>query len=192
MTDDRIAALTQAVDALTARVRHLEDCEEIRRLLYAYARGVDRVDEDLLDPCYHDDSYDSHGNWEGDKRQVVDLLVSRGRATATWKSTHHLGNILIDLKGDVAQVETYFVAYQWQERPEGRFTRTRTGRYLDRMERRDGRWRVADRRVVDDWSRLDPVVATSPDADMNTATSARDRSDASYRVLEGFMAGWRD
>lgn len=29
------------------------------------------------------------------------------------------------------------------------------GRYLDRMERRDGRWAIAHRDVVFDWSRVD-------------------------------------
>ena len=33
------------------------------------------------------------------------------------------------------------------------------GRYLDTMTFRDGRWAIADRKVVFDWSRSDPASA---------------------------------
>lgn len=34
-----------------------------------------------------------------------------------------------------------------------------TGRYLDRYERRDGEWRIAERHIAIDWQRTDPVGA---------------------------------
>jgi hypothetical protein len=34
------------------------------------------------------------------------------------------------------------------------------GRYLDRMEKRDGVWKIVDRVGTTDWTRLDPPTAT--------------------------------
>jgi SnoaL-like domain len=185
MTDRGTSDLAHEVEQLAARVRYLEDCEEIRQLMYTYARGVDRIDQDLLEQVYHPDAYDNHGSWEGDARTAIDLLVTRGRAGTASASNHLLGNMLIDIKGDVAHAETYFIAYQRQHRDGKIYTRARAGRYLDQFERRDGRWRVLNRQVVDDWSRFDEVVATSPDADMNRVQGMRDETDPSYR-LGGF------
>lgn len=185
MTEQSTGDLAQEVKQLSERLRYLEDCEEIRQLMYTYARGVDRIDQGQLEQVYHPDAYDNHGSWEGDAKTAVDLLVTRGRAGTASASNHHLGNMLIEINGDVAQAETYFIAYQRQHRDGKTYTRARAGRYLDQFERRDGRWRVLNRQVVDDWSRIDEVVATSPDADMNRAQGKRDATDPSYR-LGGF------
>ena len=96
---------------------------------------------------------------------------------------HHLGNMLIDLAGDVANVETYFLAIQRRELDGKTWTRTRAGRYLDRFEKRAGTWRVLHRRVVDDWSRLDEVVATAAEVGPNNTHGRRDAEDASYELL---------
>ncbi|MBF9032669.1 nuclear transport factor 2 family protein [Rhodobacterales bacterium HKCCE2091] len=169
------------MEALTEEVRYLRDCEDIRQAMYAYARGVDRADLDLIGPSFHDDAEDDHGNFRGDKAAVMSALKRSGENPAVTGSMHHLGNMLIDLRGDVADVETYFVAYQRREEDGRIYTRARAGRYLDRFEKRDGRWRVKSRRVVDDWSRLDEVVETAREVGADNTHGARDRTDASYR-----------
>jgi len=189
MADDKITALAHAVEKLEKEVTYLRDLEEIRKAIYGYARGFDRVDESLLNQIYHDDAFDNHGNWHGDRDQTLKILLEKGRSGRVQNAMHHLGNMLIDLKGDVAHVETYFVSYAKYAEGGKTYTRSRAGRYLDRFEKRDGRWRVKNRQVVDDWSRIDEVVAFCPDAGKNEAPSRRDSSDASYR-LEGYMADW--
>ncbi len=52
--------------------------------------------------------------------------------------------------------------------------------------KRDGVWRVLHRRVVDDWSRLDEVVATAKEVGPDNNHATRDRNDLSYSV-EGFV-----
>jgi hypothetical protein len=163
--------------------------EEIRQAMYAYARGVDRLDEALITAAYHEDAWDDHGNFRGDRSTAVGTIMRRGAAGATSASMHHIGNILIDLHGDTADVETYFVAYQLRVADGRTYTRMRAGRYLDRFDCRDGRWRIAKRRVVDDWSRLDEVVATAPEVGADNAIGARDSHDASYE-LDGFAQHW--
>ena len=75
---------------------------------------------------------------------------------------HFVGNQLVEVDGDVAHAESYCVAYH---------RRAATGstrpaydliiglRYGDRLERRDGEWRIADRVCAFDWSRTDDVTA---------------------------------
>lgn len=168
--------------ALVAAVRELLDKEEIRQVMYAYARGTDRCQPDLIRDAYHSDAWDDHGNFAGGREHVVETIVGRG-ATAP-VSMHHLGNVLIELQGDGANVETYFMACQVLEREGRTYTRIRAGRYLDRFERREGRWRVARRRVVDDWSRLDEVVATAPSVTDECHHSTRGADDPSFELSD--------
>lgn len=182
-TDQNTAALLRE---LTEKVRRLSDCEEIRQVLYRYARGVDRVDGPLVEQSYHEDAYDSHGNWRADGRaEVMQVLMARLRSNPSTMSCHNMGNILIDLQGDTATVETYFIAYARTPEGDRTFTRARAGRYLDQFERRDGAWRIRHRQVIDDWSRLDEVVSAAPEVTAECAHGTRNASDPSYR-LAGF------
>jgi len=181
-----LETLHAQLQALAEDVRHLRDCEAIRQAMYAYARGVDRGDAELLAPAFHDDAYDDHGNFKGDKAAALAHLKRSAEVKETTASFHHLGNILIDLKGDEADVETYFMASQRREEGGKTYTRMRVGRYLDHFVRRDGKWRVLKRRVIDDWSRLDEVVATAWEVGPDNNLGTRDRNDPSYTV-EGFL-----
>jgi len=54
-------------------------------------------------------------------------------------------------------------------------------RYCDRLERRDGEWRIANRVCAMDWSRIDAVPASwefPPEA----VRGLRDRTDPAYGV----------
>ncbi len=53
-------------------------------------------------------------------------------------------------------------------------------RYVDRLERRDGEWRIADRRCVFDWSRRDTITGEW-DLPGEALRGARDRNDPVYR-----------
>ena len=183
--DAAIAELAAKVEAMGAELAYLRDCEEIRQAMYAYCRGVDRADMDLLDAAFHEDAIDDHGNFSGTKEDAMAALRKSGKNPEVKASMHHLGNVLIDLRGDVADVESYFVAYQRREMDGKTYTRSRAGRYLDRFVKRDGRWRVLSRKVVDDWSRLDEVVETAREVGPKNTICTRDRNDASY-AMEGF------
>jgi hypothetical protein len=167
---------------LERRLQELLDKEEIRQVMYAYARGTDRCQPELIADAYHEDAWDDHGSFSGGPGVVVDTII--GNSSLSTGSMHHLGNILIELLGDIAHVETYFVACQVQERDARTYTRLRAGRYLDRFERRDDRWRIARRRVVDDWSRLDEVVTPAPSVTDECSRGTRDSSDPSFELSD--------
>ena len=44
----------------------LIDREQIRDVIYRYARGVDRRDYELVRSCYHPNATDDHGSYKGD------------------------------------------------------------------------------------------------------------------------------
>ena len=182
---DSIQALQAQVTALADEVQRLRDHEAIRQAMYAYARGVDRGDADLLEPAFHDDAEDDHGNFRGTKADALAALAKSAANPATTASVHHLGNILIDLHGDTANVETYFMASQTRVEDGKTWTRMRAGRYLDHFVKENGRWTVLRRKVIDDWSRLDEVIQTAKEVGPDNNHGTRNREDHSYGV-EGF------
>jgi hypothetical protein len=98
---------------------------------------------------------------------------------------HMLGNILIEINGAQAAVETYFHAFH-RVGPEGaKFDSIVSGRYLDNFERREGIWRIARRKVVRDWAR--DYVDSADWAALPAATrgqyGGRHPQDHSYAVF---------
>jgi 3-phenylpropionate/cinnamic acid dioxygenase small subunit len=173
------------VDELVAR-------QEITELLYRYCRGIDRLDWELVRSCYHDDALDDHSIFRGSPDEFVAFF--REMLTPMEATTHTLGNILITVDGDVAGSEAYILA--WHRLPADGPTPpqdfTASGRYVDRLERRNGTWRIAHRTVVFDWTRIEPVGAEFPvPADVDIVWGRRDRDDLSYAVLEHPVAAGR-
>jgi hypothetical protein len=126
---------------------------EITDVLTEYVHGADRNNWDLVRGCYHHDATDDHGLYSGDVDGLIAFLAS---VAATLSSTsHHLSPPHIELDGDTARTETYCLG--WYERPgnDGVVWSIAQGlRYLDRFERRVGRWAIAERIVVLDWERV--------------------------------------
>lgn len=137
----------------------LLDKDAIRDCLYRYARGVDRADEALLRSAYWPDAHDCHGAYLGGVDGFIAQALPRLRAGG--RGVHQISNVLIELHGDLAAVESSFLALQTTAAAPAQATFL-CGRYLDRFERRGGEWRIADRTVVYDWieERTRPELAT--------------------------------
>ena len=141
---------------LDPRVQELLDKQEIHDLLMRYCRGVDRGDRDLIAGVYYPDAVDDHGDFVVDGEHVADLFVRLVNRSPKG-GMHFIGNQLIEVEGDTAFAESYFLAIKDIDRDGRAHTRVRAGRYVDRLERRDGRWAIAERVVVDEWNRVDAV-----------------------------------
>ena len=131
--------------------------EEIREVIYRYARGIDRMDFDLVAACYHPDAYDDHGTFQGNVPEFVEMC--KGFLPRFVVTQHFMGNLLIEVEGDTARAETYAVAYHRKELADGSGHDDVFGiRYVDRFEQRDGGpWLIAHRVVATEWRRVDPV-----------------------------------
>ncbi|WP_167042466.1 nuclear transport factor 2 family protein [Salinibacterium sp. ZJ454] len=158
----------EAVRALVARA-------EIEQVVLKYCRGVDRQDWNLVRSCYHADAVDNHGSFIGGPDSLVEWMQSRHASIDV--CVHFVGNVLIDVHGDEAAVESYYMAYQ-ELAPGGvavkALTRDREtleesattglqlrmlGRYVDWFERRDEvGWRIAHRQVVIESGHLESLI----------------------------------
>lgn len=143
-----------------AAVRELLDRQAIHDVVLRYCRGIDRLDLDLVRGCYHPDGIDHHTGFDG---TVDEYLAWVGPKLELLGGTmHHLGNHLVELFGDVAISETYSTNVHWGHPTRGDFTSG--ARFLDLMERRDGRWAIAERWAVREWTRSDEGAMISPEA----------------------------
>lgn len=111
--------------------------DDLRELVTLYCRGVDRRDIDLLRSIFHPDaeldfSVDyvagSIDHWLGHVPQAP---------SGFGITQHHVTNSVFRVEGDVAEGETYVIAYHMLLLPaEGIYVAG--ARYLDRFERRNG------------------------------------------------------
>src|SRR4051812_9213321 len=164
-----------AHDGWEQSVRSLLDKQAITETLLRYCRGIDRLHVELIRSAYHPDSTDDHGLFKGN-----------GHDFASWAMTvlpnleisqHKISNIQIELSGDFARVETYFLAVHVPKG--GNVEEFVYGRYVDRFELRDGGWKIADRKVVLDFSTVHPRGQAYPYKD-KFLQFARDRTDPVY------------
>jgi hypothetical protein len=174
---DRIAALER-------RLAELADREAIRDCLYRYCRGIDRSDEAALRSAYWPDATDRHGPFQGTAAGFIDWAVTK--LAEGGRNVHMVGNIAIELRGEVAAVESYFHALQADRTAAVLLC----GRYVDRFERRGGEWRVAARVVVYDWMQ---ALAAEPGSEaerfgVRQPIGARQPDDPWYALLASLPA----
>jgi ketosteroid isomerase-like protein len=172
-----------------AALRRLLDESEIRAVLARYARGIDRRDMDTVRSCYHPDATDAHGQYNGSVEGFIQNSISRWTGKSE-SMTHTFGQSLIEIDGDKAWVESYCVCYiRLKPEQDGGTPMDRLGniRYVDLFERRNGKWLIAQRKVVHQPGRIDPVEIDPPLAEL--AFRARsDPEDPSYdRRPESFL-----
>ena len=136
------------MDALENQIRQLLDREEIRAVLVSHARTLDRHDLDGLAEAYHEGALENHGAFQGDARVLASRTGEEHAAFCT-AHLHYVSNHTIDLEGDLAHAETYFLAGLL--RKDG-LTEMVGGRYIDRFERREGRWAIVERGCIVEWN----------------------------------------
>jgi len=164
------------MDIDAAAIQRLLDKEAIREASLRYTRGIDRHDDEIMAQAYHPDATDDHGGYIGDPAGFI--AHSKKAHSGAWNVHHHyIGNQTIDLDGDTAHVETYFLAAL--RRKTGPIDMV-GGRYVDRFERREGRWAIADRVCLVEWNgELQP--AKTPADPALYMQGAWDRTDVSYQ-----------
>ena len=134
------------------RLQEMLDHYEIRKTLSEYCQGCDRCDEPRMAGVYGRDSWDDHGETKMPGPQFAQLMIKR--ILAETESLYHLlGQTVIQVQGDEAGAETYFLAATRARRQDGvEMCNQLGGRFVNRLRRENGRWRIAHRTVVRDWS----------------------------------------
>jgi ketosteroid isomerase-like protein len=165
---------------LEKKLREIADRDEIRQVMMRYARGLDRLDNELARSCYWDDAIEDHGNYVGHPDDFIQWADS---TTLAFQSTQHgILNHFCDLQGDDAYCETY---YLFTSKAAVAPHLMSTGRYVDHFQKRGGEWRIANRVCIIEaqyelhdyvMSRMMPSAYTADEP----CQAARDRSDVSY------------
>ena len=179
--------MTISIEQLHAMVQEIQDREAIKDCLARYARGADRFDRELLMSAFHADAIDEHGKFVGNREEFADWALDQHR-NAHLTHQHFLGNHRCELDGDVAHTETYFMFVGMNR--QGKPLVMNGGRYIDRFERRDGKWAIAYRELLRDWAMMDE----RPDMnDLSSFTSTRALlSDEMKAFMNGGPAAKRD
>jgi SnoaL-like domain len=169
-----------------ARFQALIDRQDILDCLTRFSRGMDRFDREIYLSAFHNDAVIAAGPFVGSAADCWDWAIPMHRDGQVL--THHsLLNNSVEIDGDTAHSETYyqFVArnHPWEEGG-GETVMLAGGRYIDRLERWDGAWRIALRTNIIEWSCIQPAMPLPfgdvPDIAAN-GVSARDKSDPSYQ-----------
>jgi hypothetical protein len=185
--------LTTSTDSpFPPRVQALLDKDEITSLMHAYARGIDRAEENLVRSVFHPDATVDFGPgiFQG---TVGDFIAWAMDVRGGMKATHHMvANCRVDLRGDSAFAETYFLAWHRLDKSTGKEDFYLGGRYLDRLERRpggaNGVWKISHRKQVKDWTRTMPVAELFYHLNPDALWAHHGKQDLSYH-MDNFPSG---
>jgi ketosteroid isomerase-like protein len=163
-----------------ARIDALLDKQDIRECLARFSRGMDRFDRECYLSAFHDDAVMAAGPYVGSVAGCYDWAMPMHEQGQIL--THHaLLQTSIALDGDTAHAETY---YQFVGRNRDESLWVAGGRYIDRLEKRAGEWKIAMRMNVIEWACAPPPIpipfADVPDIGDN-GVSSRNRDDPSYQ-----------
>jgi len=170
----------------------LADRAYIIEILHRWARGVDRLDVDLMRAAFHPDATDNHGLYVGGVDGLIDFILTRHKEIPF--SWHIISNVVIEFAAlDVAIVESLCMTVQHHsEASEAAVNLFKAGtvgrpidmigfgRYADRFERRNSQWKISERTVVYD----SQIVTKSPGMSPSPGFAAgrRDRDDFIYKL----------
>jgi len=163
-----------------ARLEALLHRQDILDCLVRFSRGMDRFDRELFLSAFHPDAVIAAGPFVGGPIELYEwaaALHEHGQS-----ATHHnLLNHTCEIQDSVAHTETYYL-FVGRNRDDTNWIAG--GRYIDRLERRDGAWKIALRTNAIEWSGLVPTLPIPfmdvPGIHLNGAPS-RDPRDPSYQ-----------
>jgi hypothetical protein len=163
-----------------ARIDQMLHRQDILECQVRFSRGMDRFDKELFLSAFHADAVIAAGEFVGNPRDLyvwASALHDYGQV-----ATHHnLLNHTCDISGDIAHTETYYL-FVGRNRDDTNWIAG--GRYLDRLERRDGAWKIALRTNAIEWSGMVPTMAIPfadvPGIQLNGVPS-RSKDDPSYQ-----------
>jgi hypothetical protein len=136
--DDLLADLARKVDYLTDRQAIL-DC------IVRSSRGNDRFDEALVASTYHPDGLHEIGAGPIPGPKYGEH-ANHAHGAMCERNLHHVTMHSCEIDGDTAHSESYVIGLFLDKGEQT--SRILSGRYIDRLEKRDGEWRIAVRRCT--------------------------------------------
>jgi hypothetical protein len=137
------------MNAIPDELKALLDREKIRECIARLARGEDRRDAELIKASCWPDSITDYGVFAGAFDEYLAWVVPGSQAIPV--TQHNLGQTAIKLNGDTALAETHVISYHRVSMSKEERDIVIGGRYLDRLDKRGGEWRIAQRTMLYDW-----------------------------------------
>jgi len=137
------------MDNISEDLKALLARDKIRECLICLARGEDRRDASMITKAYWPDSITDYGVFAGNFDEYLAWVVPGSPAIPC--TQHVLGQSFIQLEGDTARAETQVISYHRVNMGTEERDTCVGGRYLDRLEKRNGEWRIANRTMLYDW-----------------------------------------
>lgn len=142
---NEIDELRQQLASVTKQMTFLDDRRQILDCILSYCRGLDRHDQEILESAFHDDAIDNHGARVDSKPNFFRLRAG-GHEQGSISHLHSITNHTCEIDGNTAHTESYVLFISRAK--DGETIWVGGGRYIDRLEKRDGRWGIVVRRLV--------------------------------------------
>jgi hypothetical protein len=170
----------QRLEQLERNVRYLTDRTQILDCIARNARGCDRHDSAVLASSYHEDGTDEHGYTVNPGPRYSDY-ANAVHAAGSAHNMHNITTHTCEIDGDVAHCESYVIGLFLNK--DGKSARLIAGRYVDRLERKNGEWKIALRRsTVEVLMTGDATILSSPlFTKLGYLRGTRDANDVSYQ-----------
>lgn len=174
--------LAARVAELEQSLQEMRDRQEILQCVVNNARGCDRHDVELLSSCYHLDGTDEHGSANTIPGKEYANWANQVHAQGSIQNLHHITNHTCEIDGDTAHAESYVIGLFFDAN--GESARLLSGRYIDRLEKREGVWRIALRRCTVEVGLTADANFMNSDyfRDMGFLRGLRDNNDLAYKV----------
>ena len=174
----------------------LEDRAAITDIIAAYAHAIDRRRWHMMEHLFHEDAQFQFGTVLGGWRGFVEQ--ARAIIDPCLATQHQLGQVQFGFDSDtVCHTETYMTAMHTvpagypvaEVFPDKRKTYSAVvaGRYVDRFEKRDGGWRIAQRTGLYDWREFREVEGVDLSDTPEGAAGHHDERDPSTPVVARWM-----
>src|SRR5207249_104587 len=131
------------LEQLEKKVQYLSDRLEILDCIARNSRGCDRFDTDLVSSSYLPGGMDEHG-FEVNPGEKYGEHANAVHGASFQLTMHNITTHSCEIDGDVAHAESYAVGLFLDK--DGNTGRVLAGRYIDRLERRNGVWGIVVRR----------------------------------------------
>ncbi len=172
--------LSARVTELAKRLDELTSKDAICDCIYRINRGMDRIDRDLIELGFHPDA---KVRWGGPNALDLPAFIEGAIKIqhTTSRVQHLIGNILIDLSGDKADVESYEIARHLTPMGAEKKDLIIASRYIDKFSQRQGQWRIDRRDKVVDWMRI--MEGADDVFDQRPLKAKRDSEDVSFEMF---------
>tara|TARA_B100000902_G_C27294577_1_gene909176 strand:+ start:1704 stop:2201 length:498 start_codon:yes stop_codon:yes gene_type:complete len=130
---------------------------EIVDALLSYTRGIDRLDKESVISAFHPGAtLNNYGPEPMSIEEFVEYALPslEKRYAAT---QHRVSNIRVEISQDRALVESYVLAYHIESGEGPTRLHTFNGRYIDTFTLLDGHWKINERSLRNDWSKVENI-----------------------------------